>query len=162
MQINISPTSGVLEYHGVRVHKVLNIGTDRRPRKHVLKTFVEKYDTVTAPSGEGQNVRKEMTVQVEQWWNSSDVDSSLREENVWSTDDTVAVVGKRKNWRNTRVWSTNRKFLINVCLPSCLPPDTRRERSPGISLRRVKRRHRHVLSSVWDHLFPQTELLSLN
>ncbi len=43
-----------------------------------MKTFVEKYDTVTDPSGEGQAVRKEMTVQVEQWWNSSDVASSLR------------------------------------------------------------------------------------
>jgi hypothetical protein len=39
---------------------------------------------------------------------------------------------------------------------------TRREWSPGISLRRVKRPHRHVLSSVWDHLFPLTEILSLN
>jgi hypothetical protein len=54
------------------------------------------------------------------------------------------------------------EFLINVCLPSCLPPDTRRERSPGISLRRVKRPHRHVLSSVWDHLFPLTNRLSLS
>ena len=46
-----------------------------------VKTFVEKYDTVTAPSGEGQAVRKQMTVQVEEWWNSSDVAVSLREEN---------------------------------------------------------------------------------
>ena len=61
-----------------------------------MKTFVEKYDTVTVPSGEGQVVRKEMTVQVEQWWNSSDVATSLREENVWDSDDTVDVVGKRK------------------------------------------------------------------
>jgi hypothetical protein len=38
-----------------------------------VKTFVEKYDTVRTPSGEGQAVRKEMTVQVEQWWNSSDI-----------------------------------------------------------------------------------------
>ena len=45
-----------------------------------MKTFVEKYDTVTTPSGEGQAVRKQMTVQVEQWWNSSDVVVSLREE----------------------------------------------------------------------------------
>jgi hypothetical protein len=29
-----------------------------------------------------------MTVQVEQWWNSSDVAVSLREENVWGTDGT--------------------------------------------------------------------------
>jgi hypothetical protein len=61
-----------------------------------VKFFVEKYDTVTAPSGEGQGVRKEMTVQVEQWWNSSDVVPSLREENAWDADDTVTVVGKRK------------------------------------------------------------------
>ena len=47
---------------------------DRQKAKAAcVKTFVEKYDTVTAPSGEGQAVRKEMTVQVEQWWNSSDV-----------------------------------------------------------------------------------------
>ena len=59
-----------------------------------MKTFVEKYDTVTSPSGEGQTVRKQMTVQVEQWWNSSDVAASLREENEWGADDTVAVVGK--------------------------------------------------------------------
>ncbi len=61
-----------------------------------MKTFVEKYDTVTTPSGEVQAVRKEMTVQTEQWWNSSDVPTSLREEIVWDSDDTVAVVGKRK------------------------------------------------------------------
>ncbi len=48
-----------------------------------MKTFVEKYDTVTSPSVEGQDVRKEMTVRVEQWWNSSDVAASLREENTW-------------------------------------------------------------------------------
>jgi hypothetical protein len=47
---------------------------------------VEKYDTVTDPSGEEQDVRKEMTVQVEQWWNSSDVGASLREENAWVVD----------------------------------------------------------------------------
>ena len=54
-----------------------------------MKTFVEKYDTVTAPSGEGQDVRQEMTVQVEQWWNSSDVASSLRKENVRGADGIV-------------------------------------------------------------------------
>jgi hypothetical protein len=70
---------------------------DRQKAKEAcVKTFVEKYDTVTAPSGEGQTVRKEMTVQVEQWWNSSDVGPSLREENGWDADDTVPVVGKRK------------------------------------------------------------------
>ena len=63
-----------------------------------MKAFVEKYDTVTVSSGEGQVVRKEMTVQVEQWWNSSDVASSLREENAWGADGTVAVVGKRKKY----------------------------------------------------------------
>ena len=50
----------------------------QKVKEACVKTFVEKYDTVTAPSGEGQAVRKEMTVQVEQWWNSSDVASSLR------------------------------------------------------------------------------------
>ncbi len=63
-----------------------------------MKTFVEKYDTVTTPSGEGEVVRKEMTVQVEQWWNSSDVVVSLRKENVWVSDDTVVVVGNRKKY----------------------------------------------------------------
>ncbi len=63
-----------------------------------MKTFVEKYDTVTDPSGEEQTVGKEMTVQVEQWWNSSDVAVSLREENTWDADGTVAVVGKRKKY----------------------------------------------------------------
>ena len=47
---------------------------DRQKAKETcVKTIVEKYDTVTTPSGEGQTVRKEMTVQVEQWWNSSDL-----------------------------------------------------------------------------------------
>ncbi len=51
---------------------------DRQKTKAAcVKNFVEKYDTVTDPSGEGQAVRKEMTVQVEQWWNSGDVSSSL-------------------------------------------------------------------------------------
>jgi hypothetical protein len=36
------------------------------------------------------------------------------------------------------------------------------EETVKYSLRRVKCPHRHVLSSVWDHLFPLTELLSLN
>jgi hypothetical protein len=71
---------------------------DRQKAKaECVKIFVEKYDTVTDPSGEGQTVRKEMTVQVEQWWNSSDVAVSLREEqNTWGADGTVPVVGKRK------------------------------------------------------------------
>ncbi len=50
---------------------------DRQKTKEgCVKTFVEEYDTATAPSGEEQTVRKEMTVQVEQWWNSSDVSAS--------------------------------------------------------------------------------------
>ena len=97
LEIKISPTSDVFEDHRVGVHQVLNIGTDRRPRKHV-KTFVEKYDVVTVPSGERQAVRKEMTVQVERWWNSSEVASCLRVENAWDEDDTVDVVGKRKKY----------------------------------------------------------------
>ncbi len=68
----------------------------QKVKESCVKTFVEKYDTVTTPSGEVQAVRKEMTVQAEQWWNSSDVATSLREENLWDSDDTVAVVGKRK------------------------------------------------------------------
>ena len=39
-----------------------------KDKEQCVKIFVEKYDTVTGPSGEGQAVRKEMTVQVEQWW----------------------------------------------------------------------------------------------
>ncbi len=57
----------------------------QKAKEQCVKTFLEKYDTVTAPSGEGQVVRKEMTVQVEQWWDSSDVASSLREENAWGS-----------------------------------------------------------------------------
>ena len=68
----------------------------QKTKEECVKTFVEKYDTVTTPSGEGPGVRKEMTVQVEQWWNSSDVAASLREENAWGADGTVSVVGKRK------------------------------------------------------------------
>jgi hypothetical protein len=72
---------------------------DRQKAKETcVKTFVEKHDTVTDPSGEGQAVRKEMTVQVEQCWNSSDVAASLREENTWGVDGTVVVVGKRKKY----------------------------------------------------------------
>jgi hypothetical protein len=48
------------------------------------------------PSWYWQTVRKKVTVQVEQWWNSSDVAASLREENAWGAYGTVAVVGKRK------------------------------------------------------------------
>ena len=66
----------------------------QKAKEQCVKIFVEKYDTVTAPSGEGQAVRKQMTVQVEEWWNSSDVAASLREENAWGADGTVAVVGK--------------------------------------------------------------------
>jgi hypothetical protein len=41
---------------------------DRQKAKEAcVKTFVEKYDKVTAPSGEGQGVRKEMTVQVDSY-----------------------------------------------------------------------------------------------
>ena len=38
----------------------------QKAKEQCVKIFVEKYDTVTAPSGEGQDVRKQMTVQVEQ------------------------------------------------------------------------------------------------
>ena len=65
-QIHISPTSDVLEC------------------SRITGSGYTLY-----PSGEGQSVRKEVTVQVEQWWNSSDVPTSLGEENVWDTDDTV-------------------------------------------------------------------------
>jgi hypothetical protein len=68
----------------------------QKAKEECVKTFLEKYDTVRASSGEGQAVRKQMTVQVEQWWDSSDVAASLREENTWVTDGTVAVLGKRK------------------------------------------------------------------
>jgi hypothetical protein len=68
----------------------------QKAKEGCVKIFMEKYDTVTDPSGEGQTVRKEMTVQVEHWWISSDVAASLREENVWDADGPVPVVGKRK------------------------------------------------------------------
>ncbi len=68
----------------------------QKTKKTCVKTFVEKYDMVTTPSGEVRSVNQEMTVQVEQWWNSSDITVSLRQENTWVTDDTVVVVGKQK------------------------------------------------------------------
>ena len=37
----------------------------QKVKETCVKFFVEKYDVVTAPSGEGQAVRKEMTVEVE-------------------------------------------------------------------------------------------------
>ena len=70
----------------------------QKAKEECVKTFLEKYDTVTAPSGEGKAVMKQMTVQVEQWWDSSDVAASLREKNAWGADGTVAVVGKRKKY----------------------------------------------------------------
>jgi hypothetical protein len=70
----------------------------QKAKEQCVKTFLEKYDTVTAPSGEGQVVRKQITAQVEQWWDSSDVAASLREKNAWGADGTVAVVGKRKKY----------------------------------------------------------------
>ena len=86
-----------------------------------MKTFVEKYDTVTAPdvTGDDEDYEREAPP-------PSDIDGC--------------------DWDGLSASFT----------------DTRRERNPGIYLRRVKRPHRHVLSSVWDHLFPLTELLSLN
>ena len=38
----------------------------QKAKESCMKTFVEKYDMVTDPSGEGQGVKEEMTVQVEQ------------------------------------------------------------------------------------------------
>jgi len=36
----------------------------QKAKEQCVKTFLEQYDTVTAPSGEGQLVRQQMTVQV--------------------------------------------------------------------------------------------------
>jgi hypothetical protein len=112
----------------------------QKAKEACVKDFVEKYDTVTAPSGEGQAVRKEMTVQVEQWWNSSDVAAFLREENAWGADGTVAVVGKKKKKKvhDICLHTISVEFLINVCLPSCLPPPGHPERAKSwyFSLRR--------------------------
>jgi hypothetical protein len=128
-----------------------------------VKTFVEKYDTVTSPSGEGQAVRKEMTVQVEQWWNSSDVAASLREENAWGADGTVDVVGKRKKCVPAGGSAVPTETVDHDEQTLLLDDSTHvEEETVKYSLRHVKRPHRHVLSSVWDHLFPLTELLSLN
>ena len=128
-----------------------------------MKSFVEKYDTVTDPSGEGQAVRKQMTVQVEEWWNSSDVSASLREENAWGADGTVTVVGKRKKFvpsgGSVSPTETVEHHEQTLLLDDCTHVE---EETGQYSLRRVKRSHRHVLSSVWDHLFSLIELLSLN
>jgi hypothetical protein len=92
---------------------------DRQKDKEAcVKIFVEKYDTVTDPSGEGQVVRKEMTVQVEQWWNSSDVAASLREENAWGADGTVAENGKNEFLleglhHQQKRWSTTSRLRVS-------------------------------------------------
>ena len=132
---------------------------DRQKAKAAcVKTFVEKYDTVTVPSGEGQDVRKEMTVQVEQWFNSSDVTTSLREENTWGVDGTVVVLGKRKKLflmeglqHQHKQWSTTSRHSYWTTTPTW----KKRLSSMGISTDRAP------LPEL-IHLFPLTELLSLN
>ncbi len=101
---------------------------DRQKTKEVcVKTFVEKYDMVTDPSGEGHSVKREMTVQVEQWWNSSDLVASLRLENVWDTDTGYSCCGRKTQkmhscWRvytehQHKRWSTRHRCLTTV--PTC-------------------------------------------
>ena len=70
------------------------------------------YDMVTAPSGEGLSVKQEMTVQVEQWWNSSDLVSSLCLENTWGVDDTVPVNTNTRG--GTRGWTMWTIVVVNV------------------------------------------------
>ncbi len=113
LQINISPTSDVLENHRVGVYQVLNIGTGRRSRKNV--------------------------------WNF-----------LWRSTT-------RSQIHRVKVKMWGRKWPYRWNSGGILASDVESE-NPGIivSLSHVKCPHRHVLSSVWDHLFPLTDLLSLN
>jgi hypothetical protein len=83
---------------------------DRQKAKEVcVKTFVEKYDMVTTPSGEGRDVKQEMTVQVEQWWNSSDVAVSLRLDSEYVGRGWYSCCGRKTQKMHSfwRVCSTN-------------------------------------------------------
>ena len=66
-------------------------------RDALVKAFLEQYDTAKAPTGDsGIEIKSRMKMQVHGWWNSSEQAASLRKDNKWGADGTVAVSGRRK------------------------------------------------------------------
>ncbi len=66
-------------------------------RDVLVKTFLEQYDIGKTPTGDsGSDIKSRMKVQVREWWNSSDQTVSLRKDNEWGADGTVAVSRRRK------------------------------------------------------------------
>jgi hypothetical protein len=61
-------------------------------RDALVKAFLEQYDIGKAPTGDsGIDIKSRMKVQVHEWWNSSEQAASLRKDNEWGADGTVAV-----------------------------------------------------------------------
>jgi len=66
-------------------------------RDALVKAFLEQYDMAKAPIGDsGIEIKSRMKMQVHGWWNSSEQAASLRKDNKWGADGTVAVSGRRK------------------------------------------------------------------
>jgi len=66
-------------------------------RDVLVKAFLEQYDIGKTPTGDsGSDIKSRMKVQVYEWWNSSDQTVSLRKDNEWGADGTVAVSRRRK------------------------------------------------------------------
>jgi hypothetical protein len=66
-------------------------------RDALVKAFLEQYDTAKAPTGDsGIEIKSRMKMQVHGWWNSSEQAASLRKDNKWGADGTVAVSGRQK------------------------------------------------------------------
>jgi hypothetical protein len=64
-------------------------------RDALVKAFLEQYDIGKAPTGDsGIDIKIRMKVQVHEWWDSSEQAASLRKDNEWSADGTVAVSGR--------------------------------------------------------------------
>ena len=62
-----------------------------------MKAFLEQYDIGKAPTGDsGIEIKSRMKMQVHGWWNSSEQAASLRKDNKWGADGTVAVFGRQK------------------------------------------------------------------
>jgi len=66
-------------------------------RDALVKAFLEQYDMAKALIGDsGIEIKSRMKMQVHGWWNSSEQAVSLRKDNKWGADGTVAVSGRRK------------------------------------------------------------------
>jgi hypothetical protein len=93
------------------LHRDLRCGEGSRPRgapsyeykKRVeardvlVKAFLEQYDIGKAPTGDsGSDIKSRMKLQAHEWWNSSEQAVSLRKDNEWGADCTVALSGRRK------------------------------------------------------------------